>query len=420
MAPGHECYRLIKHWEKGPVEVNGVPWPRSAEGAALKAYQCSAGKWTISFGVRWHPDGRPVVEGDTITEADVMPYLEAAMGRVASDVRRAFDIQLTQNQFDAITVWVYNLSIGRMNTSTELKDFINQGRTSDAAAEMCTYVYATTQASDGYPWKRAMRGLLIRRLTESCVWMGYDWEEACEPDGVALPTKRRFEPEWVDPNTGKKGRYYDDIQVGKTKLSDTLYKAQRYPLTLVLDQPAPPPTATGSTAVVGGVPTVPPVQVGTSPTLSPAPTVPPVAARKPEPVPASPAPPARAPVPAPPVGGVIVRKGDAPVPDKPIIIAPERINPNALPTNADTVKNMADSTRMVGMVLVAIGSIIQVVTLRLGIGTAIGAVFFDLTRDPVVITLAVTAIVAALGWITKRNGKKTFAKGADQAQGNLY
>ena len=109
MAPGEQCYRLIKHWEKGPEKVNGVPWPRSAEGAALKAYKCSAGKWTISFGVRWHPDGRPVVEGDTITEAQVMPYLMAAMGRVAADVRRAFDIQLTQHQFDAITVWVLSL-----------------------------------------------------------------------------------------------------------------------------------------------------------------------------------------------------------------------------------------------------------------------------------------------------------------------
>lgn len=75
---------------------------------------------------------------------------------------------------------------------------------------------------------------------------------------------------------------------------------------------------------------------------------------------------------------------------------------------------------MIGMVLVAIGSVIQVVTLRLGIGTAIGAVFFDLTRDPVVITLVVTVIVAALGWVTKKNGQKTFAKGADQAQGSLH
>jgi hypothetical protein len=110
-----------------------------------------------------------------------------------------------------------------------------------------------------------------------------------------------------------------------------------------------------------------------------------------------------------------------PLPPKPpVIIAPQTINPNALPTNADSAKNMADSTRMTGMVLVGIGTVVQVVTLRLGVGTAIGAVFFDLTRDPVVITLVVTAIVGALGWVTKRNGKKTFVKGVETAKGNLY
>ena len=103
-----------------------------------------------------------------------------------------------------------------------------------------------------------------------------------------------------------------------------------------------------------------------------------------------------------------------------MIIGPQPINPNALPTNNDASKNMADSTRMLGMVLVGIGTVVQVVTLRFGIGTAVGAVFFDLTRDPVVITLVVTAIVGGLGWVTKRNGKKTFAKGADKAQGPLY
>jgi hypothetical protein len=103
-----------------------------------------------------------------------------------------------------------------------------------------------------------------------------------------------------------------------------------------------------------------------------------------------------------------------------VIIARETINPNALPTDADTSKNMADSTRVTGMILVGIGTVVQVVTLRLGIGTAVGAVFFDLTRDPVVITLVVTAIVGGLGWVTKRNGKKTFVKGVEKAKGTLY
>ena len=81
---------------------------------------------------------------------------------------------------------------------------------------------------------------------------------------------------------------------------------------------------------------------------------------------------------------------------------------------------MADSTRMTGMILVGIGSLVQVVTVRLGVASALGAVFFDLTRDPVVIPLAVTAIAAAIGWLTKAHGRKTFKKGADQAVGGLY
>lgn len=108
-------------------------------------------------------------------------------------------------------------------------------------------------------------------------------------------------------------------------------------------------------------------------------------------------------------------------PPKPApVILPQTISPQSLPTNETTTKNMADSTRMLGMVLVGAGTLVQVITLRLGIGTAIGAVFFDLSRDPVIITLATTVIIASLGWITKRNGKKTFARGADEAQGGLH
>jgi len=384
MAPGGECYRLIKHWEKGPAEVNGVPWPRSVEGAALKAYKCSAGKWTISFGVRWHPDGRPVVEGDTITEADVMPYLEAAMGRVASDVRRAFDIQLTQNQFDAITVWIYNLGIGRMKG--ELKDFINQGRTSDAAAEMCTYVYATTQASDGYPWKRAMRGLLIRRLTESCVWMGYDWEEACEPDGIALPTKRRFEPEWADPETGKKGRYYDDIQVGKTKLSDTLYKAQNYPLELVLNTPAPPlATRVPEAAGAGPTPQPSPASVPV-PKVSPAPSVVPTSpAKKPEAVPAPPAQPPRVPPPPP-----------LPVPVGQQTNAVDAARKSEEWSNS--AKSMIFSRRFWGLFLVVIGRLWM---LKTGSNAVLGAV-----SDPIVTEMFSGFMVMMLGEIVQRYGER--------------
>jgi hypothetical protein len=74
-------------------------------------------------------------------------------------------------------------------------------------------------------------------------------------------------------------------------------------------------------------------------------------------------------------------------------------------------KNMSDSQRGVGMVLVGVGSVVQIICTRLGVGTAVGAVFFDLTRDPVVITLIATGVVAAIGWFTRKRGTKVMTTG---------
>lgn len=168
---------------------------------------------------------------DTITEAQVMPYLEAAMGRVVADVRRVLEVEVTQHQMDAIVAWVFNLGIGALSRSSQLLPAINSARWQDAASEMGAFLYSTTSAEDGKVWKRALRGLLIRRYTEACVLLGYDWVEACDEENILLPTEREWQPDWVDPESGKKeGRYYDNVLPTKTKFKDVLRVAQRYPL----------------------------------------------------------------------------------------------------------------------------------------------------------------------------------------------
>ena len=74
-------------------------------------------------------------------------------------------------------------------------------------------------------------------------------------------------------------------------------------------------------------------------------------------------------------------------------------------------KNMSDSQRGVGMVIVGIGSVIQIVTMRLGIGTAVGAIAFDLSRDPVVIALVATGVAVVIGWLTRKRGTKIMTTG---------
>jgi hypothetical protein len=77
---------------------------------------------------------------------------------------------------------------------------------------------------------------------------------------------------------------------------------------------------------------------------------------------------------------------------------------------------MSESQRGIGMVIVGVGSVVQIVTMRLGIGTAIGAIFFDLSRDPVVIALIATGIVTAIGWFTRKKGTKVLTAGMINAR----
>ena len=453
IGAGPECYRLIKHWEKAPP----APWPQTSEGGALKAYQCSANKWTISFGVRWHPDGRPVREGDTITEDQVMPYLEAAMGRVVADVRRVVTLPINQYQMDALIVWVFNLGIGALKKSTELLPAINSGRWLDAAADMGVFIYATTTAKDGRLWKRAMKGLLIRRYTEATLALGYDPSAAYSYD-ISLPTEREWQPDWVNPDTGKvQGRYFDRVLATKTKFKDVLRVAQRYPLpespepahaqvpvlvpTLERVEVAPAPLQDSAIpslqATIDGIPTqlplpgefgedelvlnrpAAPVAMDANGTASapeatqPVPAQarvpqtdsntgvsPPASAGRPDPI--APSPPVVLPSPLPP-------------PKPPVIIAPKSVDVRSIPygevTPENGVKDMSGAQRVIGMVIVGVGSFIQVVTTRLGAGGVIGAIAYDLSRDSVVVALLATGVVVAIGWFTRKRGTKVITKG---------
>jgi hypothetical protein len=63
------------------------------------------------------------------------------------------------------------------------------------------------------------------------------------------------------------------------------------------------------------------------------------------------------------------------------------------------------------MVIVGAGSLIQIVTARLGVGTAVGAILFDASRDPVVIALVATGVVAVIGWLMRKRGTKVMTTG---------
>jgi hypothetical protein len=110
----------------------------------------------------------------------------------------------------------------------------------------------------------------------------------------------------------------------------------------------------------------------------------------------------------------------APKPPEPVIIAPKSVDVRSIPYGEvlpeNGAKNMTDSQRGIGMVIVGVGSVVQIVFTRLGIGTAFAAIFYELSRDPVVIALVATGVVTAIGWFTRKRGTKVMTKGMIEAK----
>ena len=296
-----------------------------------------------------------------------------------------------------------------------------------------------------------MKGLLIRRYTEATLALGYDPSSAYNYD-IALPTEREWQPDWVNPDTGDvQGRYYDRVLAGKTKFKDVLRIAQRYPLpestvaahaqvaaplpyqpapieapsAVNLDSPTPAPVGR-EIPVQLPIPEIEyedtpaaPVAMdanGTAPETQP--SLAPARVPQPDPntgssKPASPAPAPTAPQSPPgPVSSL-------PPPKPPVVIAPKSIDIRSIPYGeidaANGAKNMTDSQRGIGLAIVAIGSVVQILAGREIVSSTVGAVFFDMSRDPAVVAIIAGGVVMFVGWLTRKRGQKVMTDGMRNA-----
>lgn len=85
------------------------------EGCRLKAYKCPAGVWTIGYG---HTEG--VKAGDTLSSSEeakklLLEDLKKYAGYVNALIKdKSITFELNQNQFDALTSFVYNCGQGSL------------------------------------------------------------------------------------------------------------------------------------------------------------------------------------------------------------------------------------------------------------------------------------------------------------------
>ena len=130
---------------------NGKKLIKKHEGCRLKAYKCPRGVWTIGYG---HTNN--VRPDDVITQDEAEELLKRDLKVHEDNVKRVVKIALTQNQFDALVSFEYNVGYGAFANSTLLK-LLNAGNYNGASKQFERWVYAGD---------RVLEGLVKRRKAE--------------------------------------------------------------------------------------------------------------------------------------------------------------------------------------------------------------------------------------------------------------
>jgi len=140
----------------------GISLIQKFEGCELEAYQCSAGVWTIGYG-----HTKDVVEGMTITKEQAEQMLVDELHEYENYINEYVTVALSQNQFDALVSWVYNLGPANLKASTMLK-VLNSGKYEDVPAQIKRWNKAGG---------KVLEGLIRRREAEACLFKGTEWFE---------------------------------------------------------------------------------------------------------------------------------------------------------------------------------------------------------------------------------------------------
>ena len=137
------------------IGAAGIELIKSFEGLRLAAYLDSVDVPTIGYG---HTKG--VKMGDTCTEAEAEAFLVADLADAEGCVNRLVSVPLTQNEYDALVSFTYNLGCGTLKKSTLLR-LLNESNYDAAALEIRKF-----NRAGGVP----LAGLTRRRAAEEALF----------------------------------------------------------------------------------------------------------------------------------------------------------------------------------------------------------------------------------------------------------
>lgn len=104
------------------ISDKGVDLIKQFEGFSSKPYLCPAKICTIGYGATFYQNGKKVTMADKpITEKEAIELLKFMLARFEQYVDSYCVDTLTQNQFDALVSFCYNVGPANLKASTLLK-----------------------------------------------------------------------------------------------------------------------------------------------------------------------------------------------------------------------------------------------------------------------------------------------------------
>lgn len=157
------AYKVSGAIVPGRLEISlaGLSLIKRVEGFSSTVYSDSVGYPTIGYGHKLTAVER--AQGlSYVTEAQAAQLLAGDVADAEIAVNRLVKVALSQNQFDALVSFVYNVGAGAFSRSTMLRR-LNAGDYAGAAAQFSVWVYAGGQR---------VAGLVNRRTAEAKFFNG--------------------------------------------------------------------------------------------------------------------------------------------------------------------------------------------------------------------------------------------------------
>lgn len=144
------------------LDLNGYKLICEFEGLKLKPYLCSAKIPTIGYGNTYYPNGKRVtLLDDAITKEYAFEIFKTIADKFAKRVDDMVTSEITQNQFNALVSFAYNVGTGAFATSTLLKKVNTNPNDVTIKKEFLKWVRAN---------KKVIQGLVNRRNKEALIY----------------------------------------------------------------------------------------------------------------------------------------------------------------------------------------------------------------------------------------------------------